>query len=37
MKKVGFSSGLKRTNRKIKKFEEGNYKEQFMASSQNME
>ena len=30
--KSGFSSGLKKTNRKIKKFEEGNYKEQFMAT-----
>ena len=28
--KVGFSSGLKKTSRKINKFEEGNYKEQFM-------
>ena len=28
--KSGFSSGLKKTNRKIKKFEKGNYKEQFM-------
>jgi putative spermidine/putrescine transport system permease protein len=30
--KSGFSSGLKKTNRKIKKFEKGNYKEQFMAT-----
>ena len=28
--KSGFSSGLKRTNRKIKNFEEGNFKEQFI-------
>ena len=28
--KSGFSSGLKTTNRKIKDFEQGNYKEQFM-------
>jgi putative spermidine/putrescine transport system permease protein len=28
--KSGFSSGLKTTNRKIKNFEQGNYKEQFM-------
>jgi len=28
--KSGFSSGLKSTNRKIKNFEQGNYKEQFM-------
>ena len=28
--KSGFSSGLKRTNRKIKSFEEGNFKEQFI-------
>ena len=28
--KSGFSSGLKKTNRKVKKFKEGNYKEQFM-------
>ena len=28
--KSGFSSGLKRTNRKIKKFEQGNFKEQFL-------
>ena len=30
--KSGFSSGLKKTNRKIKKFEKANYKEQFMAT-----
>jgi putative spermidine/putrescine transport system permease protein len=30
--KSGFSSGLKKTNRKIKKFEKENYKEQFMAT-----
>jgi len=30
--KSGFSSGLKKTNRKIKKFEKGNFKEQFMAT-----
>ena len=30
--KSGFSSGLKKTNRKIKKFEKGNYKEQFIAT-----
>ena len=30
--KSGFSSGLKKTNRKIKKFEKSNYKEQFMAT-----
>ena len=30
--KSGFSSGLKKTNRKIKKFEKINYKEQFMAT-----
>jgi len=28
--KSGFSSGLKSTNRKVKNFEEGNYKEQFI-------
>ena len=28
--KSGFSSGLKKTNRKIKKFEKSNYKEQFI-------
>ncbi|MDA8537799.1 ABC transporter permease [Candidatus Pelagibacter bacterium] len=30
--KSGFSSGLKKTNRKIKKFEKSNFKEQFMAT-----
>ena len=30
MKKVGFSSLIKKTVRKINKFEEGNYKEQFI-------
>ena len=30
--KSGFSSGLKKTNRTIKKFEKANYKEQFMAT-----
>jgi putative spermidine/putrescine transport system permease protein len=30
MKNQVFSSGLKKTNRKIKKFEKANYKEQFM-------
>jgi len=30
--KSGFSSGLKKTNRKIKDFEKANYKEQFMAT-----
>ena len=30
--KSGFSSGLKKTNRNIKKFEKSNFKEQFMAT-----
>ena len=30
MKKVDLVAGLKKTDRKLGKFEEGNYKEQFM-------